>query len=111
MERIWTNVRHSGHTWERFRDMAEQVKSTWYAWIPGWLPVCACICGAAMWVGQYTAHMNDRLDNLEKQVQRLQDYMYQAAPRKNPYNTEEQRYDQKQQSDGFPQYLPNGRTE
>lgn len=53
-------------------------KPIWYEWIPGWLPICAAICGAALWIGQYTMHVNDRLDALEKSIRDIQMYLQQV---------------------------------
>jgi hypothetical protein len=47
----------------------------WFEWMPGWMPVCAAIFGAALWVGQYTQSINDRLNSLEKQMQAIQEYL------------------------------------
>lgn len=55
--------------------MVERAKQFWYEWIPGWLPVCTCIIGAAIWIGRYTQGIDDRLKALEEQMKAVQQYI------------------------------------
>ena len=55
-------------------NMVERAKA-WFEWMPGWIPVCITIFGGALWVGQYTQSINDRLNALEEQVKQIQQYM------------------------------------
>jgi hypothetical protein len=100
MERTWTDE-HSGQFAARLKGMVEQVKESWYKWIPGWLPVCACICAGAMWIGQYTQSINDRLNSLEKEMQHIQDYL-RSHNEKTGYQGSKRDYDGSQDS-GLPQ--------
>lgn len=54
--------------------MVQSVKR-WFEWVPGWIPICISIFGAALWVGQYTQRIEDRLNSLEKQMIDVQEYM------------------------------------
>lgn len=54
----------------------QQEGARWYEWIPGWLPVCGAICAGALWIGQYTQGINDRLTNLEAQVKELHELLH-----------------------------------
>ncbi len=47
----------------------------WYEWIPGWMPICAAIFGGALWVGQYTQGVNDRLQRLEDSIKEIRQYL------------------------------------
>lgn len=55
--------------------IAVEKKHPWYEWIPGWLPVCTTIVMAALWVGQYTQSINDRLQHLENSVHEIRQYI------------------------------------
>jgi hypothetical protein len=62
--------------------MADKLKP-WYEWLPGWVPICFAIFGAALWIGQYTQNVSDRLATLERAVKDIQAYLY-ANPRALP---------------------------
>jgi len=54
--------------------VSKEVRS-WYEWLPGWVPICVSIFGASLWVGQYTQSINDRLKNVEIQVNAIEEYL------------------------------------
>ena len=58
----------------RLGELMERGKQ-WFEWLPGWMPICAAIFGGALWVGQYTQGINDRLVALEAQVKQIQEYL------------------------------------
>jgi hypothetical protein len=101
MVHTWTDNPHD--VLATVKSMVERAKETWYRWIPGWLPVCGAICGAALWIGQYTQSINDRvgalernndrINALEKQVQELQQVIG-GGYDKTRTRTEYQRYDE-----------------
>lgn len=56
--------------------MAQEKSKAWYEWLPGWVPICFAIFGAALWIGQYTQGVSDRLTMLERAVKEIQAYLY-----------------------------------
>ena len=61
--------------------MVEKAKA-WAMLLPAWIPICVTILGAAVWIGQYTQSIDDRLSSLEKQMVEIQDYVRHQHPRK-----------------------------
>ncbi len=55
--------------------MMDRARPRWYEIIPGWVPICFSILAAAIYAGQWTQSINDRLTNLEKEVQAIQEYI------------------------------------
>jgi len=66
--------------------MVEKAKSWFQGW-PPWVPICFTILGAAVWVGQYTQSINDRLKSLEEQVKQIQEYMRTTHAKKDMNST------------------------
>jgi len=57
--------------------MVEKIREFWHDQIPMWVPIILTIVGTAFWLGQQQQSIIDRLTNVEKQVQHMQDYLYQ----------------------------------
>ena len=62
--------------------VVEKARELWYAWIPGWLPVCMCILGACWWVSSTVTGMNrdilslqGRIELLQKRLDSIEDYL------------------------------------
>jgi hypothetical protein len=61
--------------------MVEKAKA-WAILLPAWIPICVTILGAAVWIGQYTQSIDDRLSSLEKQMVEIQDYVRHEHPKR-----------------------------
>lgn len=61
--------------------MVEQVRQFWHDQIPGWFPIASSIVLAAFWLGQQQQRILDRLDQQDKQIQAIQEYLKSSHPK------------------------------
>lgn len=54
--------------------VAERGKK-WLEWLPGWMPICTAILGAAVWMGRYTQQVDDHLQQLDDRMTHVEQYM------------------------------------
>jgi len=83
--------------------MVQKVKS-WLEILPGWIPIVLSVFGAALWIGQYTQSINDRLKAVEEQIKAIQEYMRSEHQPKNTGANHVRDYDDSQDAISVPRY-------
>ena len=63
--------------------MVEKARALWHEWIPSWVPIASAILVASFWLGQQQQRIIDRLDQQDRQIQAIQEYLRQTHEQKN----------------------------